>query len=261
MHMLSAREACSATAVPDAPENSRNKCGCSGKSEIHVLKQKCVNDWRDVVEQLFRMGSFPDGKDEVLSTCHLICRHKKLRLPIQLKDALMGKRKHSAVFDDDSDSNTRYECLKKSEFKSIQKRISALNKLTSASVNEGLTSENEFWFKGFSSHAKIVRNKSIFDSSKRTIYNTYIFEPELCQICSDESDSERKILLNFVALQSDEEIPSFSHSVVSRTRRPSRLPNKRCELNMAANDSLAKLRLLLFEQAGFSPLGQKLTVA
>jgi len=117
MHMLSAREACSATAVPDAPENSRNKCGCSGKSEIHVLKQKCVNDWRDVVEQLFRMSSFPDGKDEVLSTCRLICRHKKLRLPIQLKDALMGKRKHSAVFDDDSDSNTRYECLKKSEFK------------------------------------------------------------------------------------------------------------------------------------------------
>jgi hypothetical protein len=30
---------------------------------------------------------------------------------------------------------------------------------------------------------------------------------------------------------------------------------------MVANVSLAKLRLLLFEQAGFSPLGQKLTLA
>jgi hypothetical protein len=228
--------------------------------EIHVLKQKCLNDWRDVVEQLLRMGSFPGGKDELLPSCHLLCRHKKMRLPIQLKDALLGKREYSAVFDDDSDSNIRYECLLKSEFKSIQKRISSLNKLTSALANEGLTSENEFRFKGLNSHAKIVRNISIVDSTKRSIYNTYTFEPELCQICSDESDSERKILLNFVALQSYEEIPpSFSHSAVSRTR--SRLPNKRCELNMVANDSLAKLRLLLFEQAGFSPLGQKLTLA
>lgn len=229
--------------------------------EIHILSQKCLNDWRDLVDQSFRTGSFAGRKTELLSPSQLRCQHKKLRLPMQLQDALMGKQQHSAVFDDDSDANIHYECLTKSQLESIQTRISSLNKLIISSINDELKSEKEFWFKGLNSHAKVVCNKTIVNSSKKTIYDAYSFDPELCQICSDKSGSERKILLNFVALESDEEIPSLSHSEFSRTRRPSRLPKKRSELKMAANDCLAKLRLLLFEQAGFSPLGQKLTLA
>ena len=229
--------------------------------EIYLVNQGCLNDWRQMVESAYRSGTLPENDDDLPANSPFLCSHEKLRLPSKLTDALMGFCIDNWSFTDDFDPGYTYECLSRVELDSIQSSIIKLNKVQGLLDATDCIKNDGVWFFELRSHAKIIFVGDFQGKSSSSIISTYAFEPELCQLCSKENEAERKFTLTFSLLQPDEDIPLFNSSDADRTARNSRSTKKRREVILSANDSLAKLRLLLMEQAGFPIVGQRLILA
>ena len=263
------------------------------KSCLFLLDRGCLNEWRTAIENA-RSGKLPkyctvsSGPDVSIISTHtsssFVCPHDKLRLPPRLRDTLLDKKVDKGRTTDIATPDILGEFVSELEYESLQQNISSLRKVVEewALNAEGISEASSFI--ELRSHARIflkdseqesMSNSPINDSEADvSIFNKYVFEPELCMHCFNEtatdhqpdggnngSDQKSDCVLTFIRLQSDEEIPTAPHGDTGRPARRSRRGKKQHKLNLKVHDSLAKLRLLLMEQIGLSVVGQELILA